>query len=120
MVQTFSVLACIIFVASLLQVDYRHYAAQYVTEVARSRASKWIQVSEVEVTNKNNGMNLLKMNSIYFNDGAYVNVKYNRNIFFTVKTTARNYQERLSVLMLTWFQTVHKDDVSNSMLVSIL
>lgn len=41
-----------------------------------------------------------------------VDVAYKRNIFFTVKTTAANYQERLSTLILTWFQTVHKDDVS--------
>lgn len=41
-----------------------------------------------------------------------VDVEYKRNIFFTVKTTARNYQERLSTLILTWFQTVHRDDVS--------
>ena len=41
-----------------------------------------------------------------------VDVEYDRNIFFTVKTTASNYQERLSTLILTWFQTVHRDDVS--------
>ena len=41
-----------------------------------------------------------------------VDVEYKRNIFFTVKTTANNYQERLSTLILTWFQTVHRDDVS--------
>jgi len=44
---------------------------------------------------------------------SVVDVKYKRNIFFTVKTTASNYQERLSTLILTWFQTLHKDDVSN-------
>ena len=42
----------------------------------------------------------------------YVDVGYKRNIFFTVKTTSSNYHERLSTLMLTWFQTVHRDDVS--------
>ena len=41
-----------------------------------------------------------------------VDVEYKRNIFFTVKTTASNYQDRLSTLILTWFQTVHRDDVS--------
>ena len=44
-----------------------------------------------------------------------VNVEYKRNIYFTVKTTAANYQERLSTLILTWFQTVHKDDVSQTL-----
>ena len=41
-----------------------------------------------------------------------VDIEYKRNIYFTVKTTASNYQDRLSTLILTWFQTVHKDDVS--------
>ena len=42
---------------------------------------------------------------------AVRDVKYKRNIYFTVKTTASNYQERLSVLLLTWFQAVPIEDV---------
>ena len=46
-----------------------------------------------------------------------VDIDYQRNIFFTVKTTANNYQERLSTLILTWFQTVHRDDVSGLIII---
>ena len=34
------------------------------------------------------------------------------NVYFTVRTSVTNYRERLSILMLTWFQTVNKNKVS--------
>ena len=40
-----------------------------------------------------------------------VNVDYKRNIHFSVKTSVKNYRTRLSLLMLTWFQAVEKDQV---------
>ena len=40
-----------------------------------------------------------------------VNVDYKRNIHFSVKTSVKNYRTRLSLLLLTWFQTVEKDQV---------
>ena len=40
-----------------------------------------------------------------------VNVDYTRNIHFSVKTSVKNYRTRLSLLLLTWFQTVEKDQV---------
>ena len=40
-----------------------------------------------------------------------VNVDYKKNIHFSVKTSVKNYRTRLSLLMLTWFQAVEKDQV---------
>ena len=40
-----------------------------------------------------------------------VNVDYTRNIHFSVKTSVKNYRTRLSLLLLTWFQAVEKDQV---------
>jgi len=38
-----------------------------------------------------------------------VHVSFTDNIYFTIKTTERNYKSRLSVLMMTWLQLVkHK------------
>ena len=42
-----------------------------------------------------------------------VNVDYTRNIHFSVKTSVKNYRTRLSLLLLTWFQAVEKDQVWN-------
>ena len=33
------------------------------------------------------------------------------NIYFTVRTSVENYKSRLSLLLLTWFQTVNKSKV---------
>lgn len=41
-----------------------------------------------------------------------VNVDYKKNIHFSVKTSVKNYRTRLSLLLLTWFQAVEKDQVS--------
>ena len=43
-----------------------------------------------------------------------VDVGWDNNVYFSVKTTAKFYEARLSVLMLTWFQTVNKNMVSCS------
>ena len=51
---------------------------------------------------------------------AVRDVEYKRNIYFTVKTTASNYQERLSILLLTWFQAVPRDDVRINTCMSIV
>ena len=40
-----------------------------------------------------------------------VNVDYTRNIHFSVKTSFKNYRTRLSLLLVTWFQAVEKDQV---------
>lgn len=40
-----------------------------------------------------------------------VTVDYKRNIHFSVKTSVKNYRTRLSLLLLTWFQAVEKDQV---------
>jgi len=40
-----------------------------------------------------------------------INLDYKKNIFFSVKTSVKNYRTRLSLLLLTWFQTVDKDQV---------
>ena len=41
-----------------------------------------------------------------------VHVDYTRNIHFSVKTSVKNYRTRLSLLLLTWFQAVEKDQVT--------
>ena len=41
-------------------------------------------------------------------------VNYTDNMFFTVKTSVKNYRKRLSLLMLTWFQVVDKNKVISS------
>jgi len=41
-----------------------------------------------------------------------VAINFTDNVYFTVKTSSRNYRKRLSILMLTWFQTVSKHKVS--------
>ena len=40
-----------------------------------------------------------------------IHVSYNRNIYFTVKTTNKNYIKRLLPQMLTWYQVVDKNKV---------
>jgi len=40
-----------------------------------------------------------------------VNASYNHNIYFSVRTSGRNYKSRLFLLMLTWFQVIDKDKV---------
>ena len=41
-----------------------------------------------------------------------VHVNYTRNIYFSVKTTHKNFEKRLFPLMLTWLQLVDKNKVS--------
>ena len=80
----------------------------------QARITKWLDNDSEpkfkELANKN-----LDMNSTHVRNKPleFLNVDYKRNVYFTIKTTANNYQSKLSTLMLTWFQTVHKDDVSN-------
>ena len=40
-----------------------------------------------------------------------VHEDYTRNIHFSVKTSVKNYRTRLSLLLLTWFQVVEKDQL---------
>ena len=40
-----------------------------------------------------------------------VNVKYTHNIYFSVKSSWRNYKGRVFTSMLTWFQVLDKDEV---------
>ena len=35
------------------------------------------------------------------------------NVYFTVRTSVENYRQRLSILMLTWFQTLDKNKVAS-------
>ena len=55
------------------------------------------------------GMNATHINGILMEP---VNVNYARNIYFTIKTTHKNYAKRLFPLMLTWLQVVDKNKVS--------
>ena len=41
-----------------------------------------------------------------------VNAKWDRNVFFAIKTTTKFLNSRIRHLMLTWFQAVDKDMVS--------
>ena len=35
------------------------------------------------------------------------------NVYFTVRTSVENYRQRLSILLLTWFQTLDKNKVAS-------
>ena len=59
--------------------------------------------------NKNCGINATHVNGTLMES---VNVDYARNIYFTVKTTNKHYTERLFPLLLTWLQTVDKNQVN--------
>ena len=54
------------------------------------------------------GVNATHINGILMEP---VHASYTRNIYFTVKTTYKNYVGRLFPLMLTWFQVVDKNKV---------
>ena len=54
------------------------------------------------------GINATHINGILIEP---VHASYTRNIYFTVKTTYRNYVGRLFPLMLTWLQVVDKNKV---------
>ncbi|XP_065889885.1 beta-1,3-N-acetylglucosaminyltransferase lunatic fringe-like [Dysidea avara] len=41
-----------------------------------------------------------------------VNVKYTHNIYFSVKSSWRNYKGRVFTSMLTWFQVLDKDELA--------
>lgn len=49
----------------------------------------------------------------------FVDVGYKRNVYFSVRTIPSYYQERLSTQILTWFQTVHHDDVGDTSVINI-
>ena len=80
----------------------------------QARITKWLgndsELKFKELANKNLDMNFTHVRNKPL---EFLNVDYKRNVYFTIKTTANNYQSKLPTLMLTWFQTVHKDDVSN-------
>ena len=40
-----------------------------------------------------------------------VNANYTHNIYFSVKSSGKNYKDRLFPSMLTWFQLLDKDEV---------
>lgn len=46
----------------------------------------------------------------------YINVNYTRNIYFTMKTTHKYYEQRLFPLMSTWLQLVDKNKVRQLLL----
>ena len=54
------------------------------------------------------GINATHINGILIEP---IHASYNRNIYFTVKTTCRSYVGRLFLQMLTWFQVVDKNKV---------
>ena len=65
--------------------------------------------SKPDPENKNCGINATHVNGTLMES---VNVDYARNIYFTVKTTNKHYTERLFPLLLTWLQTVDKNQVN--------
>ena len=56
------------------------------------------------------------MNTTHINGKPMERVvtNYTNNIFFTVKTSMKNYRKRLTLLMLTWFQVVDKNKVCSA------
>jgi len=61
---------------------------------------------------------MINMNSTHVNGKRLerVDVNWDKNIYFSVKTTSKYYRERLSVSITTWFQLVNKKMVSLSMM----
>jgi len=49
--------------------------------------------------------------SIPHTDGTPIKTNYTNNIYFSVKTSANNYKDRVMTLMSTWFQTVDRSKV---------
>ena len=90
------IMACMIVTILILRVENQSYT---ITTIAASKLVRGYSPYVTRTYVKNRPL-------------ESVDVEYKRNIFFTVKTTASNYKERLSTLILTWFQTVHRDDVS--------
>ena len=62
------------------------------------------------VTTEDPGMNTTHINGVLMEP---VNANYTRNIYFSVKTTNKYYRERVLPLILTWFQVIDKNKVSN-------
>jgi len=58
---------------------------------------------------------IIQMNSTHVNGKLLepVDIMWDRNIYFSVKTTAKYFKERLSALIPTWFQVVNKKMVSS-------
>jgi len=56
----------------------------------------------------------IQINSTHVNGKLLepVDIKWDRNIYFSVKTTTKYFKERLSALIPTWFQVVNKKMVS--------
>jgi len=44
-------------------------------------------------------------------DGTPMKINYTNDIYFSVKTSAKNYKDRVMTLMSTWFQTVDRNKV---------
>ena len=59
---------------------------------------------------------IIQMNSTHINGKLLepVDTKWDKNIYFSVKTTAKYFKERLAALMPTWFQVINKTMVSIS------
>ena len=59
---------------------------------------------------------IIQMNSTHINGKLLepVDTEWDENIYFSVKTTAKYFKERLAALMPTWFQVINKRMVSIS------
>ena len=59
---------------------------------------------------------IIQMNSTHINGKLLepIDTEWDKNIYFSVKTTAKYFKERLAALMPTWFQVINKKMVSIS------
>ena len=79
----------------LLVCDWNH------GEFADTPPPHYLNLTHVRKTHRLKGKPLERVMTNNFTD----------NIYFTVRTSVENYKSRLSLLLLTWFQTVNKSKV---------
>ena len=78
-----------------------------------------LQHNQVKLSNRPVNMEKTKKQDHHIINATHINgiliepihASYNRNIYFTVKTTNNNYVTRLLPQMLTWYQVVDKNKV---------
>ena len=82
-------------IITLLVCDWNH------GEFADTPPPHHLNLTHVRKTHRLKGKSLERVMTNNFTD----------NIYFTVRTSVENYKSRLSLLLLTWFQTVNKSKV---------
>jgi len=87
-----------------------HQSEKKASDSPPTRLAKLIQSSTKSLLHP-----FIQLNSTHINGKLLelVDVKWNKNIYFSVKTTGKYFSDRLSALIPTWFQVVNKKTVSS-------